>query len=857
MNRFTLRLLGSAEIRDAAGRESALSLHQPKRLALLSYLAAARPRGFHRRDKLVALLWPETSQAQARHSLSQALHVLRSELSDGAVTTRGDSDVAIDDALISCDVAAFERAVDDGAYERALELYRGDLLEGLFVRDAPEFERWLDDERTRLREKAAGAAWALAHEHITAGRLVDAERTAQRALLLVATDECEVRRFIQALADAGDRAAALRFYEKFAERLRSEYAIEPDPATVAVSQTLTELPADTKPAAAQPGKVERTRHAGRVTSGSGMPPMRATLGSAAAKRAGRFRIGLAVAAALIAVTPLALLLGWGEDELDRNRVLVVALTDNSGRDEVEALGSWAQDHIIQVLTESGFAEVVDPVTTLEISEDTAVPGMAGAPEDILALAHDARAGTVVSGSYYAERDSVHVQVRITDANDGSVIGTAGPVIGPIATPRELVATIGHEVALALAPTLDKELGAFEPSVQPGSYEAYLAYREGLRTWALGEDWLVAARHFERAVEADSTFARGRLWAAKIHTIAGGHNNGWTGVAKADSLLAPLVASPERLSRYERCKLQFVQALRPPRHIPSMYDATRCMVEVAPGSDNAKGELQLNALRLNRPREALALWREIHPLTWRPGYWTIPMTAYHMLGDYEQELDITRQGLERFPQHPLLMLGEVSALAALDRKDAAKAAADRIRSLPARERPPLVLGWAIDELRVHGHREAAQEALRESIAWLRSQSHDTERSRAELAELLYRAERWDEARSLYEGLAQEFPENTGYLADLGRLAARTGDRDEALRISEDLRSPRHNLMGGYRTQARARIAAVLGHRQQAMNLLREAFDWGAQWNRWPPLHSDMDFESLHDYPPFQEFLRPKG
>jgi DNA-binding SARP family transcriptional activator/TolB-like protein len=856
MSRFTLRLLGSAEIRDAASKAVATPLHQPKRLGLLSYLAAARPRGFHRRDKLVALFWPEASQAQARHSLSQVLHVLRSELGDGAIRTRGDSDVALDDALISCDVVAFERAVDDGAHEQALELYRGNLLDALFVRDAPEFERWLDDERTWLREKAAGAAWALAHEHIRAGRLVDAERTAQRALLLVATDGSQVRRFIQALADAGDRAAALRFYEKFAQRLRSEYALEPDPATVAVSQTLSGAPADSEHAAGPPGEVDRTEPPGRVTPGSRMPPPRPTLGRAAA-RAGKFRIGLAVAALVIAVTSLVLLQGRAGDTLDRNRVLVVALTDNSGRDEVEALGSWAQDHIIQVLTESGFAEVVDPVTTLEVSEDAPVPGMAGAPEDIIALARDAQAGTVVSGSYYAERDSVHVQVRITDANDGSVIGTAGPVIGPIATPRDLVATIGHEVTLALAPVLDRELGAFEPAVKPGSYEAYLAYREGLRAWALGEDWLVAARHFERAVEADSTFARGRLWAAKIHTIVGGHNNGWTGVAKAESLLAPLVASPERLSRYERCQLQFVQALRPPRHIPSMYDATRCMVEVAPGSDNAKGELQLNALRVNRPREALALWRDIHPVKKRPGYWTIPMTAYHMLGDYERELDITRQGLERFPQHPLLMLGEVSALAALDRKDAARAGVESIRSLPARERPLWVLGWAIDELRVHGHREAAQEALSESIAWLSSQPHDTEQSRVELAGLLYRAERWDEARSLYEELAEKYPENTWYLADIGRLAARTGDRDEALRISEDLRSPSHNLMEGYRTQARARIAAVLGDRQQAMTLLREAFDWGAQWNRWPPLHSDMDFESLHDYPPFQEFLRPKG
>ncbi len=238
MTKITVRLLGPVEMRDAEGHESHRLPSQPKRFGLLSYLATAQPRGFHSRDKLLGLFWPEASHELARHALNQALHVLRSELGDGAIRSRGDSDVAIDEASIWCDVVEFEQAVDAGKYEQALKLYRGDLLEGLFVREASEFERWLEEERTRLREKAAGAAWALAHEHIVVDRLVDAERTAQRALLLVATDESEVRRFIQALADAGDRAAAVRFYEKFTQRLRAEYEIEPDPVTVECAERI-------------------------------------------------------------------------------------------------------------------------------------------------------------------------------------------------------------------------------------------------------------------------------------------------------------------------------------------------------------------------------------------------------------------------------------------------------------------------------------------------------------------------------------------------------------------------------------------------------------------------------------------
>ena len=79
---ITVRLLGSVDIRDAGGSERDALLRQPKRVALFSYLAAAVPRGFHRRDTLTGLFWPESTQDQARNALSQALHVLRTELGD-------------------------------------------------------------------------------------------------------------------------------------------------------------------------------------------------------------------------------------------------------------------------------------------------------------------------------------------------------------------------------------------------------------------------------------------------------------------------------------------------------------------------------------------------------------------------------------------------------------------------------------------------------------------------------------------------------------------------------------------------------------------------------------------------------
>jgi DNA-binding SARP family transcriptional activator len=245
---IAIRLLGPLSVRDDEGRELDALLRRPKRVALLAYLAAAFPRGFHRRDTLIGLFWPEANHDQARHALSQAIHVLRNELSEEAILTRGE-DVALNDTVVCCDVTAFEAAIEKSQFESALALYRGDFLSGCFVSHAPEFERWLEDERARLTQAAAEAAWALARLHLHRGELVEAERTAQRALVLASTDESEIRRFIEALSENGDRAAAIRFFDRFRERLQTEYDLEPDPKTQHVVEQIRARRTPSDPAA--------------------------------------------------------------------------------------------------------------------------------------------------------------------------------------------------------------------------------------------------------------------------------------------------------------------------------------------------------------------------------------------------------------------------------------------------------------------------------------------------------------------------------------------------------------------------------------------------------------------------------
>jgi serine/threonine-protein kinase len=232
------RTLGTLDLRHADGRELHSLLAQPKRIALLAYLCLAIPRGFHRRDTLLELFWPDSDQAHARTSLRNALHVLRRTLGEAAILSRGDEEVAINFDSIWCDSVAFEIEITANKAIDALEIYRGDLLPGFFIDEAPHFEKWLDGERNRLRSVSAGAARVVAETREAEHNLTDAVRWARRAVELADSDERAVRRLVELLARAGDHAGALHVYDSFAAQVAAELGAEPSEETRALAESL-------------------------------------------------------------------------------------------------------------------------------------------------------------------------------------------------------------------------------------------------------------------------------------------------------------------------------------------------------------------------------------------------------------------------------------------------------------------------------------------------------------------------------------------------------------------------------------------------------------------------------------------
>lgn len=250
---ITFHVLGTLDLRGPEGRHLASPLSGSKRLALLAYLALGARRGLHRRDTLLGLFWPDAEQKRARNSLSNMLHQIRRSLGPDVLVARGHDEVGLAEGVLRCDALVFQEALDEGRLADALELYRGHLLEGLFVPDAsPELDHWLDAERARLRGRAAEAARVLAEGAARAGNAAEAIRWGRRAFALDPYDERAARHLIALLDGAGDRAGALRTYEELATRLAREFEAEPSAETRAVIEGVRERDEPGEAAASSP-----------------------------------------------------------------------------------------------------------------------------------------------------------------------------------------------------------------------------------------------------------------------------------------------------------------------------------------------------------------------------------------------------------------------------------------------------------------------------------------------------------------------------------------------------------------------------------------------------------------------------
>ncbi len=209
-----------------------------KARALLACLAleAGKPL---RRETLAALLWPDWPDDLARRHLRQAFYLLRQTLEDHTpgladqLLTADRKTILLHAEAVEVDALTLRRALkaSHAERERATRLYRGELLAGFSLSDAPTFEEWLAIERENLHLTALTLLETLSEEDYQRGDFDQARQHAARQIALDPLRETAHAQVMRALAAAGNRADALAQFETLQKILDAELGVPPAEAT--------------------------------------------------------------------------------------------------------------------------------------------------------------------------------------------------------------------------------------------------------------------------------------------------------------------------------------------------------------------------------------------------------------------------------------------------------------------------------------------------------------------------------------------------------------------------------------------------------------------------------------------------
>jgi DNA-binding SARP family transcriptional activator/TolB-like protein len=540
------------------------------------------------------------------------------------------------------------------------------------------------------------------------------------------------------------------------------------------------------------------------------------------------------------------------------RVVVTPLTNHTGDSALTGIGAMAADWIAQSLMRTSRFEVVDPRTAIVATRIVEhIPTLLRDGNRAIAVAEETGAGTVLSGDLFRERDTLRVMIQIIDAATGKIIRTVDPVSGSAREPSQLVARLGERVVAAVAAAVDTTSRGFSAALGvPPSYEAY---SEVSRAWEsfFRDDLSDVFRRLDHASTLDTAYMAPLLMRAYIESRI----SSWSSV---DTLLRRLNAHERNLTLAELAVLDGLRAdFR--GDLWGRLRAARELMELTPTSVEGYTLAANTALMVNRPRECLFILSKVDPdrglLLIAPFYWVTHTSALHRLGERRAELESARQAVRRFPDRYWTHVNLLLALAAAgDVKGLTRELPREVRDDPDPSRSARLSSyWIWRELRAHSHAAAAAQWIANLVAQTDTVAIDTSLAGSVLeGDVQYAAQHWKLAWQDYSAGLAHYPNAPILLGRLGATAARLGDPVAAEQLAAQLAASRDPYLFGTQTYARARIAAALGDRAGAVELLRAAWAQGrpvAYDDREnEDVHSDVDFEVLLDFPPFRELMQ---
>ena len=862
-----LRTFDTVELTAGTDGNADALLSQPKRFALFCFLAIPNPGTMYRRDTLLGLFWPEGDSEHTRMALRQALARIRKVLGHDVIVRRGSEEVGLNPDLLWCDVGAFEHALDDCKWSEAIELYRGDLLKGLFVSQAPEFERWLETERARLAGRYGGALEELANAATAAGKTRAAVEWWQSLVLHDPFDSRYAIELMEALERAGDPANALLHARKHRELLREELEIAPSAGFEAAAQRIQDA------SAARPADHPSS---GSISSDDEDIAEMRTEGRATARRVRRSKFVVAgVSGLLVLVVGIVLFSRGTRETLNLGPVVVAVFHNATGDPSLDQLGERTSHWITQGLQRAAIPVIPwDQARDLwDYAQDEVNAGRARDPMRL--VAEDAGVGFMISGAVYLEGDSLEIQVDVTDAIMWRMVGTVGPVVGSRTATREIIAETQQRVMAFLAMRFDERRSDWDAAdwakmpVNPPTFEAWQTMQEApiLVVPSTPQQKLEVIEYYRRAAELDPTWVDPVLRSVTQFLHLGR-------AREADSVLTLVDGFGDRLTPFDRAKAQKLRArLVGDRDL--WYRSVRRTADLSPYAGSTFNSALVSFKLMNKPAEAIEILESIseeHRFVHEQfAYWDIRISSHHNLGEYEEALDLAKRARALRPDRAERSLcRQLVELAAMGSADELLQALDELEEVTAEAvRPSYVLYEALirsaEELRANGQRAAAGEFLDRAMGWFTSRRASVTAlgmHRWWYAWALVLAGRHDDAQHIVEESVLEFQDGVGWRGFRGFLAAVRGDTAQALDDAHWLEQyvPTEPNLGGIglggdrRAYYRLAILGVLGEEEQVTELLADAHHW---WDFETMSPQAVELEPIRDNAAFQELMRPKG
>lgn len=474
---------------------------RPRRLALLAILAAAGAKGLSR-DRVLAILWPESEPDRARHALSQTLYSLKGDL--GADVVLAAAELRLDAAQITTDLDDFRTAVAAKEWAGAAKLYVGAFLDGFYLTDAPEFERWAEEERAQLARDGVRAIESLAKAAADAGQMDVAIDQWRRLTLLDPLHGGFAAAYMKALVAGGDRGGALAHGKEHSEEVRRELDSEVDAAVGQLMAQLRGVGSDRPAAPAAASATTATATA--VSDHADLADLAVGPTASRARNLMRFRgKGLllwVVLAALVGSTMVVRSRNTSAKSEAAVPVLAVGRIQDLVTPDSAQLGGVLSEMLatslgrltkLQVIANSRILELVPRDADTDRAARTAAAKRAGATE-------------LLEGELIPLPDGrLRLELRRVDIDRGLVRG------GYQLNGADRMALFDSVTVLIAADFRVAAPTGTLAEVSTRSPIAYRLYEEGLRAF-YQFDAYAAHRLFQEAVREDSTFAMATYYA---------------------------------------------------------------------------------------------------------------------------------------------------------------------------------------------------------------------------------------------------------------------------------------------------------------------------------------------------------